>query len=62
MKPKVLSVLPRRLFEASDVSLPIEMAFTFQHPLEEEGIITACKGMDFLLIAAGFPIINRRIL
>jgi lactate dehydrogenase-like 2-hydroxyacid dehydrogenase len=62
MKQKVLSILSHRIFEASNVSLPSELAFTFQGTLEEEGIIVACKGMNFLLIAAGFPPINRRIL
>jgi phosphoglycerate dehydrogenase-like enzyme len=50
------------MFESSGVSLPPELAFTFQDTREEEGIIAACKGMDFLLITAGFPLITRRIL
>lgn len=62
MKPKVLSILPRMRFEDSGVSLPSELVFAFEDLREEEEIIEACWGVDFLLLPAAFPQITARIL
>ena len=62
MKPKVLSILPRMRFENSGVSLPSELVFAFEDLQEEEEIIAACRGVDFLLLPAAFPQITKRIL
>lgn len=62
MKPKVLSILPRLRFEDSKVSFPSELAFSFEDVREEEEIIEACRGVDFLLLPAAFPQITGRIL
>ena len=55
MKPKVLSILPRLRFEDSKVSFPSELAFSFEDVREEEEVIEACRGVDFLLLPAAFP-------
>ena len=62
MKAKVLSILPRLRFEDSRVSFPTELAFSFEDVREEEEVIEACRGVDFLLLPAAFPQITARIL
>ena len=62
MKPKVLSILPRERFEKAEVTLPEELDFTFKHVIEEDDIIDACRGINFLFLPAAFPRITAAVL
>jgi phosphoglycerate dehydrogenase-like enzyme len=62
MKPKVLSIMPRKRFEDSDVTFPPELDVVFANAREEDDIIAACRGMDFLFVPAPFPSITAKVL
>ena len=62
MKPKVLSILPRERFEKAEVSLPEELDFIFKHVSDEDDIIEACRGINYLLLPAAFPSITATVL
>lgn len=62
MKPKVLSIMPRKRFEDSDVALPPELEVVFDNARSEDDIIAACRGMDYLFVPAPFPPVTARVL
>ncbi len=59
---KVISLFPLARFVEAGVSLPDPLEFHFEKVFEEGVIISACRGMDFLLVSPAFPLINERIL
>ncbi len=59
---KVVSLLPREHFNRYGIEEPRGWELSFQYQHGEEDIINACKGADFLLVAAAFPPITARIL
>ena len=59
---KVLSIQPFKRFEDAGVAVPSELDFVFKNVLAEDEIISACKGMEFLLLPAIYPPITARIL
>ena len=62
MVQKVISIMSLQRFQAAGVSLPGELDIQFVNALDEDEIIEACRGADFLLLPAAFPVINARIL
>jgi phosphoglycerate dehydrogenase-like enzyme len=60
--PKVISIMPLERFQESGISLPPDLDFQFVKARGEDEIIEACRGADFLLLPAVFPVINARIL
>ena len=60
--PKVISIMPRERFQETGISLPPELNFQFVDGRGEDEIIEACRGADFLLLPAVFPVVNARIL
>ena len=59
---KVLSILPLKRFEACGVVFPETLDMHFEHALNEDEVIEACREMDFLFVPAVFPPITSRIL
>ncbi len=59
---KVLSILPLKRFEDCGVVFPDALDMHFVHALSEDGVVAACKGMDFLFVPAAFPPITTRVL
>jgi phosphoglycerate dehydrogenase-like enzyme len=62
MKPKVLSILPLRRFQEAGATLQEQLDVHFNEVLTEDEIISACCGMDFLLVPAPYPPITARVL
>ena len=62
MSVKVLSILPRKRFEEAGVVLPEELDVRFDEVLTEKEIVSACQGVDFLLVPAAYPDIPSRII
>jgi len=59
--PGVISFFPRQRFVEAGVSLPNQLEFHFENALEERAIISACRGMDFLLVLPAYPLISARV-
>lgn len=58
----VISLMPWMRLEAAQVTLPKELDVLFSQDYTPEGIITACRGRDFLFVPAAYPPITRPIL
>ena len=58
----VVSFMPRHRLETANVTIPEELDVHFSEDLTPEGIITACRGRDFLFVPATYPPITRPIL
>ena len=61
MKPKIISLLPLQRFVEAGFSLPAELEFHFGNDLHEEAVISACQGMDFLVVPPAYPLISARV-
>ncbi len=59
---KTISLLPQELFERSKVEIPLGWDFVFLKERGEDDIIKACKGADFLLVAAAYPPVTSLVL
>jgi phosphoglycerate dehydrogenase-like enzyme len=62
MKPRVLSLLSSERFEEAGVICPEALDLFFHTVLTEDEIISACRGVDFLLVPAANPPITVRVL
>jgi phosphoglycerate dehydrogenase-like enzyme len=62
MRPKIISLFPLQRFVEAGVSLPDQIEFHFGNATEEGPIISACQGMDFLLVPPAYPLISARVL
>lgn len=52
--PTVVSLVPKERFQKTNVTLPAGWKFIFLEPSNEDDIIRACRGADFLLALSGF--------
>jgi len=52
--PTVVSLVPRERFVKTGVNIPDGWKFIFLEQFNEEDIIKACRGVDFLLALSGF--------
>ncbi|MCL6559680.1 MAG: 2-hydroxyacid dehydrogenase, partial [Firmicutes bacterium] len=62
LMPLVVSILPREHFQTANVDFPSGWDFKFLNSYSEDEIIAACRGADFLLAHATFPLITERVL
>jgi phosphoglycerate dehydrogenase-like enzyme len=62
VKPKVFCIVPLKRFEEAGVLLPEALDFRFEELLTEKEIVSACQGVDFLLVPAAYPGITSRII
>jgi len=62
VKSKVFCILPLKRFEEAGVVLPEALDFRFDEVLTEKEIISACQGLDFLLVPAAYPDITSQII
>jgi phosphoglycerate dehydrogenase-like enzyme len=62
MTPKLLSIMPKKRFEDAGVDFPPELDVVFDDARQEDEIIAACRGMDYLFVPAPFPPITARVL
>ena len=62
MKRKVLSIVPHRRFKEAEITFPSELEFSFQDVAEEEEIIDACRGIEYLFVPPSFPPITAAVL
>jgi phosphoglycerate dehydrogenase-like enzyme len=62
MKPKVISLLPRKRFDEAGVVFPDSLEFRFDEVISEKEIISGCRDAEFLLVPAAYPDIPSRII
>jgi len=58
---KVLSIMPRSRFVDCDVMIPEVLDVHFEKAIEEDHVIRACEGMEFIFLPAPFPLITEKI-
>jgi len=59
---KVTSYMPQMLFEARGGVIPPGWEINFAPYVDEDGVIEACKGADFLMVTAANPPVTAKIL
>lgn len=62
MIPNVVSFFPLKRFTDAGVELPGGLNICFREASNESDIIEVCRGADFLLLPASYPVITRKIL
>ncbi|MHC4230081.1 MAG: 2-hydroxyacid dehydrogenase [Planctomycetota bacterium] len=62
MTLNVLSIVPLRRFKEAEISFPAELRFSFKDAAEEDEVIAACRGIDYLFVPPSFPPITAAVL
>ena len=58
----IASVMPKWRFEAANVDVPQGWNVLFVNPMNDEELISACKGVEYLLVPAGFQNVTANVL
>ena len=58
----VLSFVPEKQFKTPGVVIPKGLEFRFETAQSEDAVIEACRNVDFLFVAANYPIVSAKVL